>query len=135
MSSVDLSLILSSQARFRVLQTLTLLSIGLGLREIERQTHLNIRSVQIATQSLVKEKILKKNANGLFLLNASSPAAKPLQGLFKYLRDVEISKKSKAFSERAQWTLQLSQEVSNLIRQARRPSGTRSKTEAGCCRN
>lgn len=119
-SQTDLSAILSSQARFLILQTLSLLTEGLGLRELERQTQLGIRSVQVATQALITEGILKKSKTGLLRLNGSSAAARSLQGLFKYLRDQKLNETAHLLSERARRALQLSDEVAAIVRRAKR---------------
>lgn len=117
---IDLSLILSSQARFRVLQILSLLKSGLGLRELERSTRLGIRSIQVATQALMKERILKKDRAGLFHLNEASPATCRLRGLFEYLRGEELQEKGKALSKRAHQVVRLCDEMRTFVHHHRK---------------
>lgn len=121
-SPTDLSSILSSQARFRVIEVLALLSVGLKLREIERETNLGIRSIQLATQSLLEEGVLKKNREGFFTLHSKSPTGELLRGLFQYLRDERIRKNASTFSYRAKSVIQFSDELVHLIHQARSSS-------------
>jgi len=112
----ELSRILSSNARFRVLQVLVPLPEGMGLRELERATHLNIRSVQLATQGLVRERILKKDRRGHFRLNSRLPIAVKIKKLFIFLRDEQIRERAQKFSTRAKQVIQLSEEMIQFTR-------------------
>ena len=116
---LDLSSVLSSRARFRILQTLALLTEGMHLRELERQTSLGIRSVSVAVEALIQERVLKKNSEGIFYLNMDSPVASLLKGLFNYLREEKTRENAKRLSRRAQQVVRLSDEVSKLIHSAR----------------
>lgn len=121
----DLSHTLSSQARFRVLQVLSPLNLGLKLRELERACALNVRSIQLATQALVQEGVLRKNSNGHFVLNKKSKISAQLRGLFKYLWDQKTREEAHALSSRAQAVMRLSEQVSVLVRAGNRSSETR----------
>ena len=123
--SADLSAVLSSQARFRVLHRLAALTVGLKLRELERACGLSIRSVQLATQALTHERVLRKTRDGYFVLNDKSPAAARLCGMFAYLHDEETRQKAQALSARAQAVVQLSDQVRRLVRMGGSLNGAR----------
>ncbi len=124
-ASFDLSAILSSQARFRVLQTLAHLTEGLRLRELERECDLNIRSIQLATQALRQEKVLRKTTDGYFLFDDKSSAAIHIRALFRFLRDEEIRKNARSLSTRAKAVIRLSEEMRHLVSMGRGSIGNR----------
>jgi hypothetical protein len=112
----SLSQTISSEARFRILQILTPLSEGMGLRELERATELGIRSVQVATEGLIREKILIKNKNGCFQLNRTSELFSVLKKIFLSLRDERLRARAQTFSNRAAQVIRLSDQVANFVK-------------------
>lgn len=112
----DFSAIFSSRARFKILESLCPLKKGLKLREIESSTGLGIRSIQIATKALVQEGILLKNKESFFYLNDRSRTSFVLRGLFEYLRNEECQESAKKLSNRARKTINLCDDVGQLIR-------------------
>jgi len=88
----------------------------MGLRELERATHLNIRSVQVATEGLVSEKILKKDRNGHFGLNEKSELACFVKKFILFLRDEQLRERAKHFSDRAKQVIRLSDQVADFVK-------------------
>jgi hypothetical protein len=116
---LGLSSILSSEARFLVLQVLASLPSGLKLRELERATELGIRSVQVATEGLLAEQVLSKNHLGLFQLNQKSAQANKVKKMFNFLRDEEIREGAQILSKRAKQIVRLSEEVAQFVNKGR----------------
>lgn len=111
----DMASILSSEARFKVLEILAPLHEGLGLRALERASHLKIRSIQVATSGLLKEGILKKNARGFLQFNARSVVAQNIQKFFAFIAEQKIAEQAISFSPRAKQVLELSENVRKLV--------------------
>lgn len=120
-NSWELSSALSSEARFRIMQVLCGLRVGLRLRELERATELSIRSVQVATSGLLEEEILRLDRDGRFTVNPASSAASRVLQLFRALRDEEIRKKAELLSDRARLVMSLSAEVARFVKSKERP--------------
>ena len=114
-ASENLSSIISSEARFRVLQVLASVPAGLKLRELERATGLSIRSIQVATEGLVAERVLQKSKTDAFQFNPKLVLAQKVKRLFLFLRDEELREKAHALSERAKQVVRLSEEVARFV--------------------
>ena len=111
----NLPTLLSSEARFRVLRVFSLTEGSLGLRELERSTQIAIRSIQVATQALSKDGVLKKDRQNLFRLNAKHPDGPRLRAMFQYLQKEELKDKANALSTRAQRAVRLCDDVRDLL--------------------
>ena len=111
----ELSSALSSEARFRVMQVLCGLRVGLRLRELERATELSIRSIQVATEGLLKEKVLRVDQEGRFTVNPTSSVAHRVLRLFLAWRDEETRRKAELLSDRARLVVRLSDEVARFV--------------------
>jgi hypothetical protein len=116
----DISQILSSRTLFLVLQLLSLRKNGLGLREIEFYTNLNIQSVQRAVKNLHNKKVIKKNSFNLYTLNKNAPLASQRIGIFQFLENEEIKNRSKLYSHRAPLVIQLCEEIKNIVLNSRK---------------
>jgi hypothetical protein len=111
----ELSSALSSEARFRVMQVLCGLRVGLRLRELERATELSIRSIQVATEGLLKEKVLRVDQEGRFTVNSASSMGNQVLRLFLAWRDEETRRKAELLSDRARLVVRLSDEVARFV--------------------
>jgi hypothetical protein len=112
----ELSSALSSEARFRVMQVLCGLRVGLRLRELERATELSIRSIQVATEGLLKEKVLRVDQEGRFTVNSASSMGNQVLRLFLAWRDEETRRKAELLSDRARLVVRLSDEVARFVK-------------------
>ena len=117
----ELSSALSSEARFRVMQVLCGLRVGLRLRELERATELSIRSIQVATEGLLKEKVLRVDQEGRFTVNSASSIGNQVLRLFLAWRDEETRRKAELLSDRARLVVRLSDEVARFVKSKRDP--------------
>ncbi|MBU6154709.1 MAG: hypothetical protein KGP28_10445 [Bdellovibrionales bacterium] len=106
---------LSSDARFRVLQVLSNLDEGLGLRALERATALSIRSVQVATAGLVRDGVLVREGTGIYVLNDETELGKRILRLFHFLRDERIRERSLNLGVRARRVVELCEEVAQFV--------------------
>lgn len=112
----ELSSALSSEARFRIMQVLCGLRVGLRLRELERATELSIRSIQVATEGLLKEKVLSVDQEGRFTVNSASSTGNQVLRLFLAWRDEETRRKAELLSDRARLVVRLSDEVARFVK-------------------
>ena len=110
---------LSSDARFRVLQVLSNLDEGLGLRALERATALSIRSVQVATAGLVRDGVLVREGTGIYVLNDETELGKRILRLFHFLRDERIRERSLNLGVRARRVVELCEEVAQFVNRNR----------------
>ncbi len=117
----ELSSALSSEARFRVMQVLCGLRVGLRLRELERATELSIRSIQVATEGLLEEKVLRVDQEGRFTVNSASSIGNQVLRLFLAWRDEETRRKAELLSDRARLVVRLSDEVARFVKSKRDP--------------
>lgn len=114
--------ILSSEAKLRVLKTLSDCNIGLSLRQVENLSGLAIGSVQAAIPALVREKILKKEkrkGKTLYKLNLAHPFADCLRKIFDAIEYDDIKQRSLSYQKKAQASLQFCTEQFDLIAKGR----------------
>ncbi len=111
----ELSSVLSSEARFRIMQVLCGLRVGLRLRELERATELSIRSIQVATEGLLEEKVLRVDQEGRYTVNSASSIGNRVLRLFLAWRDEETRRKAELLSDRARLVVRLSDEVARFV--------------------
>jgi hypothetical protein len=117
----ELSSALSSEARFRIMQVLCGLRVGLRLRELERATELSIRSIQVATEGLLKEKVLRVDQGRRYTVNSASSIGNQVLRLFLAWRDEETRRKAELLSDRARLVVRLSDEVARFVKTKRDP--------------
>ena len=120
--SIDLSTLLSSQARFRVLKALCGFQ-GARLRTLEHLTGLAIRSVQVAVNGLEKQNMLtrqKKDRAILYCLNEDHPGSELLKSIFNLIRRNTIQARAHVYHSRAKAALRFSDEMLELVRNGRR---------------
>lgn len=114
MEPFDLSTILSSRAKFQVLQVLSTVEEGTSLRNIERLTGLAIRSVQIAVKSLVEAGVLEKKQKGrriLIRMNSQHVFFEALRDVFSVLQKHRLQFMANQHSEKAKDVLAFSSDV------------------------
>lgn len=97
------------------MQVLCGLRVGLRLRELERATELSIRSIQVATEGLLKEKVLRVDQEGRFTVNSASSMGNQVLRLFLAWRDEETRRKAELLSDRARLVVRLSDEVARFV--------------------
>jgi DNA-binding transcriptional ArsR family regulator len=118
----DISAILSSQARFRVLKALWAFGGAMSLRSLEAVTGLAVRSVQVALSGLGSEKVIQSEGRGRskrYRLDTTSDSAEVLAGIFGLVAMDEIQRRSPRYSKRAKAVLDLSEDMHRLVRNAR----------------
>ena len=104
------------------MQVLSGLSVGLRLLELERATEeLSIRSVQVATEGLLAEKVLRRDRQGHFRVSPRSSVAKTIVQMFGAVRDEETRKKAERLSDRARLVVSLSNEVGKISKAPSKP--------------
>jgi len=95
--AVEIADILSSRAKFKVLQVLSAHASFLKLRMIAGLTELPVRSVQLALESLVKTKIIREkfiDHYHLFQFSSQHPFAEALKEFFSNISKIEIQSRS-----------------------------------------
>lgn len=118
----DLSRILSSQARFRVLESLHTLNGRARIRHIEKLTQLAIHSVQVALQRLVAEKVILKSGrkpHPLYALNPRHPAYEILNNVFNLIKAASLRQRARKFDKAAESSLAFSSELRDVTQRAR----------------
>jgi len=122
MKAVPFFDLISSDAKLRVLNTLCDYRHDLTLRQIEALTHLAIRSVQVAIESLVDKKIVllsKKNKRKYYQINSLHPNFTILKKIFELIENDKIEKNSKKFSKKAQSTLLFCTDQFEILRKCK----------------
>jgi hypothetical protein len=104
----DVSRIVSSQARFRVLRRLLQHHHPVGLRELQRYCDLSVRSIQVAVRGLNLEGVLTVNSSGNRLkikLVEGHPCFPFLKSMFRQLEMEILRHRSKTYHSSAQKSL------------------------------
>ena len=120
--SDDLSILFSSQARYRVLQTLFLFEKPLPIRHIESLTGTAIRSVQVALQGLVRERAVLRTRRGshiVYEMNSKHIAYPILSEVFAVIRRDRYRRRTASLGARAQRSLEFSNELGQNIEKAK----------------
>jgi hypothetical protein len=90
---LQISDVLSSSAKFRIIHLLFQADMPMHLRNIELMSGLAVRSVQVALKSLLAQKILTKQKQGrrhLYKLNRTAGLYPLLKGTFKAMNKESI---------------------------------------------
>lgn len=114
--------VLSSTAKFEVLNILFKDHSPLRVRNIEQRTGLAIRSVQLALNNLVNEKVvIRKNQNNkpIYYLNKSHNCYTVMNTIFKAIELDAIAKRSNSYKTKAKKTFQFISEASELFKKAK----------------
>lgn len=125
MNSSTLFEILSSEAKLRVLKTLSTYNSGLSLRQIEALSGLAIRSVQVATQALATEQVViiekkdkKKDKKSFYKFNKKHHLAPVLIEIFKTIEQHSILLRSGSYQEKARFSLKFISQQIELFKKA-----------------
>ena len=100
----DISIILSSTAKYRILRTLFLQNSSIPLRHIAYLSKLYINSVQHGIKNLLKNHLLIKKSYGReihFSINRKHPSYMLIKDIFEYEMKRKIQARSKTYIEGA----------------------------------
>ena len=114
--------ILSSTAKFEVLNILFQDPSPLRVRALERRTSLAVRSVQVALDSLVKAKVVTRTTQKktpVYQLNKSHESYRLISHIFKSVEMESVSKRSVFYNSKAKKTFEFISEASELFQRAR----------------
>ncbi len=118
-----LSELLSSTAKFEVLETLHYQPHPIPLRHIALCCRLPIRSVQVALDHLQRDKLVTR-AKGkrwtMFTINRHSKYYPLLQTIFEAAMRFHLKERSNDFNRAAQASLKFNNDVTRLLSQARK---------------
>ncbi|MBN8555134.1 MAG: hypothetical protein J0L93_06805 [Deltaproteobacteria bacterium] len=115
---LQISDVISSKARFKVLKCLEQQFEPISLREVISLTELPIRSVELALKSLVKERILKdyrKKRSHLFQLREDHLLTPSIKSIFQALRNTELEQRAKTYTKEANKALAFAQSAIDLF--------------------
>lgn len=119
---MEIDQVLSSTAKFKVLKVLLKNPSPSRVRNLEQRTGLAVRSVQVALNNLVNEKVVirkKQNNKPVYYLNKSSTSYSLLNSIFKTIELDRIAKRSDKYSKKAKKTFQFISEASELFKKAK----------------
>jgi len=114
--------ILSSTAKFEVLNILFKDPTPLRTRVLERRTGLAVRSVQVALDSLVKAKVVirkERKNHPVYYLNEAHSQYELINSILKAVEFDGISKRASSYQSKAKKTYQFISEARELFRRAR----------------
>lgn len=114
--------ILSSKAKFEVLNLLFKDPSPLRIRTLERRTGLAVRSVQVALAYLVKEKVVIRKIqdnNPVYFLNKSHDSYILIKNILKAVELDRVFKRSCSYHSKAKKTFQFVTEAGELFHKAR----------------
>jgi hypothetical protein len=114
--------VLSSTAKFEVLNILFKDPSPLRVRALERRTGLAVRSVQVALDNLVKAKVVTRkiqNNSPVYFLNKSHESYVLINNIFKAVELEWISKRSDSYHSKAKKAFKFVSEASELFQRAR----------------
>lgn len=120
-SDYDISKILSSRARFRILEVLCSFRSPLPLRHLEALTGLAIRSIQVAAAGLEEEGVIlaQRRARSVrYFFNNRHPAFSVIQEVFAVTTRNQILRRSARYHRAAQASLRFSTEAQMLLRRS-----------------
>lgn len=114
--------ILSSTAKFEVLNILFKDPSPLRVRALERRTGLAVRSVQVALDNLVKAKVVTRKTqkkSPVYFLNKSHDSYALINHIFKAVELERISERAPSYNLKAKKTFQFITEASKLFHRAK----------------
>jgi predicted transcriptional regulator len=119
---MEVAQVLSSTAKFEVLNILFKDPSPLRVRNLEQRTGLAVRSVQVALNNLVNENVvIRKNQNNkpVYYLNKSHKSYSLINNIFKAIELDRIARRSDSYNAKAKKTFQFISEASELFKKAR----------------
>lgn len=112
-----------TKAKFCVVSALVRSKYSMFLRELCALTGIQLRSVQLAVEELVKDGFLiseKKKNRVYFEINPNHPDTLFLQKLFCEIENYKTQKRAEVYSKIAPRILQLNSEMVELVKNATR---------------
>lgn len=119
---MEVAKILSSTAKFEVLNILFKDPSPLRVRNLEQRTGLAVRSVQVALNNLVNEKVVirkNQNNNPVYFLNKSHKSYGLINNIFKAIELDRVARRSDSYHKKAKKTFQFISEAGELFKKAR----------------